>query len=211
VIAAVNALTDDKSVTVPTAWWLYTNASESYVNDRLDENKARPTDLEIHGITASGPHFTVVMVPDSGAYAVPGWLWYYGLTYQGVIDRINQTNGRLIDVEPYWDGGALRYAIIVVSNTGSDAKIWWRSVNGSLGQQECGTSQRTFHVSARETVNYDVIRVANTLPAGQSWCYYKGLTSTRQIFDIAGYQKMRVIDVDTYTMTYTTNVGTTWS
>jgi len=255
-MADVNALTDDKSVTAPTGWWLYTNASPPYVGDRLGENGARLTDIEIHSVTASGPRFTAVMVPNSGAYAVPGWWWYYGLTYQGVVNKINEHSGRLIDIEPYWDSGVLRYAIVLVSNTGgaarawwwfagtsfsalqdflgtsdppkrlvhfknywdgsayryvaiviantgSDAKSWWWSANGSLSGQECGTAQRIFHVGARETVKYDVIRVANTLPLGQSWCYYQGLTSIQQIFDIAGYQKMRPIDIETYTMTYT--------
>lgn len=254
-LADANANTDDKSVIVPTGWGLLTNATGSYVNSWL--GSSRITDLEIHSVTSSGPKFTVVSVPNSGAYWVPWSSWAYNLTAQGVEDAVNNSHGRLIDLEPYttssgqlrfaivlvpntgatarawwyftsisyaslenfvgtdnpykrlvhfkqyWDGSSYRYVAIMVANTGSDAKSWWWGANTTMPQQECGTGTRVFHVGARETNNYDTIWVQNTLPAGKSWCYYKGLTSTQQVLDIADYQNMRVIDIDTYTMTYT--------
>src|SRR5262245_36185090 len=75
-----NATTDDHSVNVPTGWWPYTNGTAAQVGTYLNQNGARLTDLEVYAVTNGVPTFSVRMVPNSGAYAVPGWWWYYGLT-----------------------------------------------------------------------------------------------------------------------------------
>ena len=41
------------------------------------------------------------MVPNSGAYAVPGWWWYYNQTAAQVATLISTNNARLIELERY--------------------------------------------------------------------------------------------------------------
>jgi len=120
-----NATTDDHSVNVPTGWWTYTNVTAAQVGTFLNQNGARLTDLEVYAVSNGVPTFSVRMVANSGAYAVPGWWWYYGLTYADVNTYLNANNGRLIEVEPYDIGcGVIRYAVVMVSNTGSAARAW---------------------------------------------------------------------------------------
>ncbi|WP_165945216.1 serine hydrolase [Micromonospora sp. KC723] len=123
--ADANALTDDRSVSVPTGWWSYANVTEQFVKDRLDEHDARLTDIEVHDAAAGT--YTVVMVRGSGAYAVPGWWWYPRLTFDEVGQKLNEHTGRLIDLDPYVVNGQVRYAVVMVSNTGSAARTWWWS------------------------------------------------------------------------------------
>lgn len=116
------AVLDDSSVASPTGWWTYTNVSASTVTSNLSANGARLTDIEIYSTT--GPKFTVTMVQNSGAYAAPGWWWYYGLTFSQVGDRLSTNSARLVDIEPYRINDTTRYAVIMVANTGSFARGW---------------------------------------------------------------------------------------
>jgi beta-lactamase class A len=119
------ASTDDHSINVPTGWWTYTNVSAASVTSFLNQNNARLTELEVYSVSGGVPRFTVRMVSNSGAYAVPGWWWYYGLTSAQVASFLSTNKGRLIEIEPYdAGGGAIRFAVIMVSNTGAAARAW---------------------------------------------------------------------------------------
>jgi hypothetical protein len=118
-----NALTDDTSVSVPTQWWTYTNVTTAEIANRINQHGARLTDIEPYN--DSGTRFTVVMVRNTGAYQVPGWWWYVGLTFNQVSSTISSTGGRLVDIETYLVNGQVRYAIVLVSNTGGAARAWW--------------------------------------------------------------------------------------
>ena len=112
--------TDDKSVGVPTAWWTYANVTESFINGRLAANAARLTDVEIAGSTT----FNVTMVRNAGAYAVPGWEWYFGKSFAEVGSLLSANTGRLIELKPYTVSGVTQFALIMVKNTGATARAW---------------------------------------------------------------------------------------
>ena len=44
--------------------------------------------------------------------------WYYGQTAQQVADLITQHDARLISIDPYWTGGGLRFAVVMVPDSG---------------------------------------------------------------------------------------------
>jgi hypothetical protein len=107
----LNATTDDHSVNVPTPWWTYTDVSASQIDAYLSQKGARLTDIEVYSVTNGEPRFTVRMVANSGAYAVPGWWWYHGLTAAEVTAQVDANDGRLIEIEPYdAGGGVIRFA-----------------------------------------------------------------------------------------------------
>lgn len=181
--ADASALTDDKSVSVPTGWWSYTNVSEQFVTDRLNEHDARLTDIEVYDAAAGT--YTVVMVSDTGAYAVPGWWWYPSLTFAEVGQKINQHTGRLIDIDPYVVNGQVRYAVVMVSNTGSAARAWWWSsgvtstaVGDLLAANKPNVGDpvkrlidlETHHVGGTKV--YSAIYVANTGSDAKSWQWW---------------------------------------
>lgn len=120
------ASTTDLSTNVPTAWWFYTGVNAAQVSSYLSTNGARLTDVEVQSVSAGVPTFTVRMVRNSGAYAVPGWWWYYGLTAAQVSSYLNANTARIVDLEPYdIGGGNIRFAVVMVSNTGAAARSWW--------------------------------------------------------------------------------------
>lgn len=120
------ALTDDHSINAPTAWWTYANQTPQQVSDRLNEHNARLVGLEVQAVTNAGePRLTVRMVANSGAYAVPGWWWYYDQSPQQITALLNANSGRLIELERYdRGGGQIRYAAVMVANTGPAARSW---------------------------------------------------------------------------------------
>jgi beta-lactamase class A len=121
------ALTTDLSTNKPTAWWVYTGISAAQVSSYLSANAARLTDIEVQSVSGGAPTFTVRMVKNSGSYAAAGgWWWYHGLTPAEVSSRLSANSARIIDLEPYdIGGGVIRYAVVMVSNTGAAARSWW--------------------------------------------------------------------------------------
>lgn len=177
--ADTNATTDDRSTAVPTSWWVYTNATEAGVNTLLTQNGARLTDIEIHSIVSGQPRFTVRMVKNSGAYAVPGWWWYYGLTFSDVGTRLSANNARLIDLEPYdAGGGVIRYAAVMVSNTGVANRAWsyLSGVSSATITSHISSSGHrlidldTYFVGANKF--YSAVFVANTGSDNKAWQWW---------------------------------------
>jgi beta-lactamase class A len=120
------ASTTDLSTNTPTGWWFYSGISAAQVQSYYQANSARLTDVEVQSVSNGVPTFTVRMVRNSGSYAVPGWWWYHGLTAAQVGTYLNANSGRIIDLEPYdIGGGAIRYAVVMVSNTGTAQRGWW--------------------------------------------------------------------------------------
>ena len=120
------ALTDDHSVDVPTLWWTYDNLSPQQLTDKLAEHGARIVGLDIAAVAGAGePRFTARLVHNSGAYAVPGWSWHYDQTSEQITALINANSARLIELERYdRGGGQIRYAAVLVSNTGAARRNW---------------------------------------------------------------------------------------
>jgi hypothetical protein len=174
-----NATTDDHSVNVPTAWWTYTNVTTSQISTYLSDNNARLTDLEVYSVSGGVPRFSVRMVANSGAYAVPAWWWYVGLTYADVTAKVNANNGRLIEVEPYdIGGGVIRYAVVMVTNTGSTARAWSYLMGVSSSQISShitATGHRLIDLDSYSeggVKKYTAAFVSNTGSDAKSWQWW---------------------------------------
>jgi len=130
-----SAATDDHSINTPTGWWTYSNISPADLSARINENGARLVDLEVTSVTSSGePRFLARMVSNSGAYALPGWWWYYDQTPAQITTLLNANSGRLIELERYdRGGGQIRYALVMVPNTGSMARGWSYLLDVNVG------------------------------------------------------------------------------
>ena len=178
-----NATTDDHSVNVPTAWWTYTNVSSSQISTYLTNNGARLTDIELYGMNGSSPRFTVRMVPNSGAYAVPAWWWYVGQTFADVQAKLTANNARLIELEPYdAGGGVIRYAAVMVSNTGTTARAWsWLAgvTSAQISTHLTNTGHRLIDLDTYVeggVTKYSAVMVANTGSDAKSWQWWLNQT-----------------------------------
>ena len=196
------ALTDDRSVAVPTAWWVYTNVTASSIGSLLNTHGARLTDVEIHSIVSGQPRFTVRMVRNSGVYAVPGWWWYFGQTFAEIGQRLTTHNARLIDLEPYdAGGGVIRYAAVMVSNTGAAARAWWylSGVNSSqIATHITNTGARlidldTYFIGV--TKFYSAVFVANTGADAKAWQWWLNQTAASVTSRLTAFGG-RLVDIE---------------
>lgn len=200
--ADTNATTDDRSVAVPTAWWVYTGVTSAQVSSFLTQNAARLTDIEIYSIVSGVPRFTVRMVKNSGAYAVPGWWWYYGLTFSQVGAQLTANNARLIDLEPYdAGGGVIRFAAVMVSNTGVSARAWSYLVGVSSAQISTQITNSGHRLIDLESYfeggvkKYTAVFVANTGSDAKAWQWWLNQTAAGVAAKLNAFGG-RIVDLD---------------
>lgn len=214
----VNASTDDHSINVPTGWWTYTNVSAEQIGTYLNQNKARLTELEVYSVSGGVPRFTVRMVPNSGAYAVPGWWWYYGLTAAQVGTYLSNNNGRLIEVEPYdAGGGTIRFAVVMVSNTGSAARAWSYLMGVSSSQISSHISNSGHRMTDIDSYTeggvkkYTAAFVANTGADAKSWQWWINQTPASIASKVSSFQgrivKLERQSTGTYNFIQVKNTG----
>lgn len=164
------AHTDDHSVNRPTDWWAYANLTPGTLASRLQQHGARIAGLEVSAVSSDGlPRFTARLVPNSGAYAVPGWWWYYDQTPEQLTALLNANSGRLIELERYdRGGGQIRYAVVMVSNTGVAARGWSYLLGATAAQlatHMARSNQRPIDLDGHGSGSarrYDAVFVSNT-------------------------------------------------
>ncbi|MFD1157697.1 serine hydrolase domain-containing protein [Roseovarius aestuarii] len=103
-----------------TEWWWFDNASEAQIIERLDQGY-RLVDIEV--VQVNPIRFAAVLVRNTGPYAKTWW-WYFDKTESEVRALANQNAARLIRVQPYESGSGLRFATIMVRETGQDNTTW---------------------------------------------------------------------------------------
>jgi hypothetical protein len=199
-IAPANAAVgpaDDRLQTQPTGWWTYANVDAGTVSAKLSANGARLTDLRVN--SASPLRFTVTMVRNTGTYS-SGWWWYYGQTSADVSARLAGNSARLITAQRYWTGTGWRYAVVMVPNTGANAKAWWW-YDGSaslISAQLAAHSARLISLSSytvggvRQFVG---IMVPNTGTDAYAWWWYYGVSAATVSANLNA-NHARIIDLD---------------
>ena len=217
-ILDTTSMTDDHSVNVPTGWWTYTNVSAASIGTYLSQNNARLTEVKVYGVSNGTPTFSVRMVANSGAYAVPGWWWYYGLTAADVTAKVNANTARLIDLQPYdAGGGTIRYAAVMVSNTGSAARAWSYLMGVSTSQistQITNSGHRLIDLDSYVeggVKKYSAVFVANTGADAKSWQWFYGVSPATIASKVSAFQG-RIVKLDrhsdgTYNMIQVKNTG----
>lgn len=112
-----------RTETTPTAWWWYYGQSEADIAEFIATSGARIIDIEVQ--STNPLRFAVAYVHNSGVYGETWW-WYFGLTPADIDVFLERNDARLIDIERYLDpAGGPRFAVIMVDNSGADAKNWW--------------------------------------------------------------------------------------
>jgi beta-lactamase class A len=106
------------------------------------------------------------------------------MTMADITSRLNANSARLIEIEPYdIGGGNIRYAVVMVSNTGSAARSWWWLVGTTSSTIDANTAQgrRLIDIDSY-TLNgskrYSAIFVANTGADNKAWQYFYNQTTS---------------------------------
>ncbi|QSX77018.1 serine hydrolase [Agrilutibacter solisilvae] len=212
------ASTNDHNTNVPTGWWMYHGLTAAQVGSYASTNGARLTQVNVDSVVSGSPRFSVRMVRNAGSYSVPGWWWYYGLTFAQVGSYLSTNNARLIDMEPYdAGGGAIRYAVVMVSNTGTAARAW--SYLSGVTQPQISTHLAnsghrmidvdTYYVGA--TKYYSMVAVANTGADAKAWQWWINQSTAGVAAKVSAFNG-RVVKMDrqkdgTYNVILTRNTG----
>ncbi|GAB3388987.1 serine hydrolase [Lysobacter fragariae] len=214
-----NALTTDHNTNVPTGWWLYNGITATQVSSYLSANGARPTQIEVDGLVSGAPRFTVRMVKNSGSYGTSGWWWYYGLTFAQVGSYLTANSARLIDMEPYdAGGGAIRYAVVMVPNTGTAARAWGYLsgvTEAQISSYITSSGQRIVDLDSYYSggvKRYSMVSVANTGTDAKAWQFWFNQSTASVSSRISAFSG-RVVKLDrnadgTYNIVLTRNTGT---
>lgn len=171
---------DDNENSTPTAWWIYSGQSLAAITSTLNAKQARIVDIAVDNPNA----FTVTYVKNSGAYG-KAWWFYVGIDAATVGANLQANNARLVSLKAYdIGGGNIRFAVVMVANSGADGKAWWWYYGKSAG--EVGnlakannarlTSLQSY--SAGGNTVYAAIMIANTGADAKGWWWYYNNTPT---------------------------------
>ncbi|MFL6182253.1 MAG: serine hydrolase [Actinomycetes bacterium] len=203
---------DDRLISAPTSWWTYTDVTPTQVTAYLSTHDARITDIQV---TSSAPTFTVTMVRNTGAYNT-GWWWYYGLSETQVNSQLVNNNARPINLSAYSTTGGVRYAVVMVSNTGTSqhASWWYHGSATFLNNKITANSARLTQLSRYPGGGYVAIMVGNTGTDARSWWWYHGVTATA-VNTAISMNSARLVDVSrngdgTFNVVMYRDTGTRW-
>ena len=191
---------DVRELTDPVAQLTLTSATVATVNSHIAAGM-RIVDLEVIGVNSQGvPVFEVSFVQNVGAYQ-SGWWWYYNLTGSQLSSVLTTNQGRLIDLEPYQTSSGLRFACVMVPNTGANAKAWWYYYNTSvsaLSSQASANNARIVdlqsYVSGGSTV-YAAVMIRNVGADYRPWWWYVN-ASQSQITAFLNSNNARLYDLE---------------
>lgn len=206
----------DKSNTTPTKFWWLHGVSVSQVKDKIRDGY-RIIDLEVED--SSPLKFSTAMVKNKGEYAKKWW-WYYGLTSEQVKEKLNSHNARIIDLEVYRVNGKKRYAVALVSNTGSDAKAWWYYSDLSIGKIMDKAQAHQARIVDLDTYKvgnqrlYSAVMIKNTGEDRKGWWAYYNV-SPNFISSKLQQHQARLIDIEphganTFTVVMEKSQGQKW-
>lgn len=136
---AAAAQLDDRTRSTPVGWWYVQNRSEAQINAALAEHHARPVDLVVRNTNPW--RFDMVMVANSGAYAMPSFGWFYDRTEAQVRSLVQSGGIRITDLEANVVSFVPRYAGVLVPNTGALARQWDWIPAASTGQLDARLRQ----------------------------------------------------------------------
>ena len=111
---------DVRDIVSPTRQYIYLGYSEAVITAMIQSGH-RVVDAEVSGVNPQT--FDVTLVEETAPFAVDDW-WYSNLDAPGLAAALGQQNARLIDLEPYEENGQLRFAAVMVRNTGNQSALW---------------------------------------------------------------------------------------
>ena len=170
--------TDDRENSTPTAWWIYTGQSLQDIKDTINAKQARLVDID----EDSPSTFTATYVRNAGSYG-KSWWFYVGVDAATVAANLTANKARLVSLKAYDAGGGnLRFAVVMVANTGADAKSWWWYYGKTPDEIAALTKANNARLvtlqsyGSGSSTRYAVVMIANTGADTKGWWWYYNLT-----------------------------------
>ena len=190
---------DDRDNSTPAAWYIYARQTPQQVADMVTAGN-RLVDIQVDSFSPSYL-FTAAYVANSGSYQ-KSWWYYYGVDETALSSALSTNNARLISLKAYdIGGGQIRFAAVMISNTGDDATgSWWYY---GVGIAEISTlvstnQARLTQVNAYQTGGqtfYAVVMVDNTGGTARGWWWYVN-ASLANVITYVQTNNARLVDLD---------------
>jgi beta-lactamase family protein/polyglycine hydrolase-like protein len=103
-----------------TGWSLLADADASSIDEHIAAGYRL---IEIDSLSTSPDRFAATFAPDS--QTGPDWWWYHDLQFDEIEAKLAEHGARLTRLEGYGSDRGVRYAALMVDNTGPAAKAWW--------------------------------------------------------------------------------------
>lgn len=158
-------------------WWWYYEVTAPQVSSYLSTNRARLISLSRN----PDGTFDVVMVSNTGT-ADRAWWWYYGESPAQISSELSTNKARLVSFSPDPSGGGSQtYSVVMVANTGSDAKKWWwyyGQTGAQIGSLLNTNQARLVDIAAEPNGTFDVVMVHEAGADNLAWKWYYGNSAT---------------------------------
>jgi CubicO group peptidase (beta-lactamase class C family) len=207
----------ERSTTTATGWWWFQGTTLSNLSAKVQQGY-RITDLEIDSVSPF--RVSATLVRNIGVYA-KSWWWYYGVSTDFISQKLNEHQARIIDLETYVENGVRKYAVVMVKNTGADAKSWWwyynlnsiQAVSDKLSQNQARLVDLNTFVSNGQRY-YNVVMIKNAGADASAWWWYVNV-SPEFIGQKINEHGARLVDIErhangTFSVVMVKNTGTAW-
>jgi hypothetical protein len=179
-------------------WWYYMGIDAATLGNVIASTGARLTSLQAYDNGSGTTLFNITMIANTGSDA-KSWWYYYGQSFSNVGALTTANNARLTALESYTTNGQTLYAVIMIANTGSDAKSWWYYANVSpqrIGSAVSATNSRIIDLTSAANGNFNAVMesCSNGCPA---WWWYYGLSASATL-TAAQNSRARVFAADPY-------------
>jgi CubicO group peptidase (beta-lactamase class C family) len=213
----IGAAQAERSTTTATGWWWFQGTTLSNLGAKVNQGY-RITDLEIDSVSPF--RVSATLVRNTGVYA-KSWWWYYGVSPDFISQKLNEHQARIIDLETYVENGVRKYAVVMVKNTGADAKSWWwyynlnsiQAVSDKLSQNQARLVDLNTFVSNGQRY-YNVVMIKNSGADASGWWWYVNV-SPDFISQKINEHGARLIDIErhgngTFSVVMVKNTNTAW-
>lgn len=180
-------------------WWWYTGIDGPTLSANLSANNARLAAFKAYDTGGGQIRFTVAMISNTGADA-KAWWFYPSLSATDIGNLTKTNNARLTSLQSYVNSnGQTLYAVIMIANTGADAKAWWWYPNASaqsIGNALSANKARPLVLTSAGNGNFNAVMesCASGCPA---WWWYTNQAGS-QVLSTAQQNGARVLKADTY-------------
>jgi len=198
-LAAPAFAQDDRERTEVIADHTIFNANASSVSF-WTSNGFRLIDLEYVGTSSGQPLFDASFVQNIGNYQ-SGYWWYYGLTAATLSSTLSSNQARLVDLEPYQTSQGLRFACIMVPNTGSNGTAWWWYYGASISQLSAQINANNARIVDLQPYTYNgqtsyaAVMIHNTGANYRPWWWYVNVTPAQLNIYLAS-NNARIYDLE---------------
>lgn len=177
-------------LTEPVSWECFDNLTVPEVLTLVNQGY-RLVDLNHARAFSLVDTYSGVAVRNQGSYG-KAWWWYVGITATQVDQFLAQNNARLIDIEPKFTSTGMRYAAIMIANTGADRadQHGWHTNFTAAGVSSWvanNPGRRIIDIQAYDVgqaERFSFVWVSNTGNLSSPWWIYLNRTRTEVAFGL---------------------------